>query len=105
MKQIDIEAFYVISFENIVGLKVLTSEAFSLGVVKGGLVDTEKWSIKYLHIKINDEAATRLGFKKRFRSSTVCMPVNMVVAIGDFVTIGRSLGQLSESQEITECKE
>ena len=105
MKQIHIELFYLISFENIVGLKVLTSEAFSLGEVKGALIDTEKWSIKYLHVKINDEAATRLGFKKRFRSSTVCLPVNMVLAIGDFVTIGRSLDQLSESQEITECKQ
>jgi sporulation protein YlmC with PRC-barrel domain len=95
----------LISFENIIGLKVLTSGAFSLGVVKGALIDTEKWNIKYLHVKINDEAATTLGFKKRFRSSTVCLPVNMVVAIGDFVTIGRTLDQLSESQEITECNE
>jgi sporulation protein YlmC with PRC-barrel domain len=95
----------VISFENLVGLKVLTSEAFSLGEVRGALVDTEKWNIKYIHVKINDEAATKLGFKKRFRSSTVCVPINMIVAVGDYVTIGRSLEQLSESQEITECKE
>jgi hypothetical protein len=44
----------VISFENIVGLKVLTSESFSLGTVKGALIDTEKWTIIYLHVKIND---------------------------------------------------
>ena len=95
----------MISFENLVGLKVLTSEAFSLGVLKGALVDTEKWTVKYLHVKLDDEAATTLGFKKRFRSSTICVPVNMVVAIGDYITIGRSLNELSESQEITECKE
>jgi sporulation protein YlmC with PRC-barrel domain len=95
----------MISFENLVGMKVLTSEAFSLGVLKGALVDTEKWTVKYLHVKINDEAATTLGYKKRFRSSTICVPVNMVVAIGDYITIGRSLTELSESQEITECKE
>ena len=95
----------MISFENLIGYKVLTSEAFSLGVVKGALVDTEKWSITYLHVKINDEAATKLGFKKRFRSSTVCLPVSMVRAIGDYVTIGRSLDELGESQEITECNE
>jgi hypothetical protein len=29
----------------------------------------------------------------------------MIVAVGDYVTIGRTLDQLSESQEITECKE
>ena len=95
----------MISFENLIGFKVLTSEAFSLGVVKGALVDTEKWSITYLHVKINDEAATRLGFKKRFRSSTICLPISMVKAIGDYITIGRSLDELSESQEITECNE
>jgi sporulation protein YlmC with PRC-barrel domain len=95
----------VISFKNIIGLNVLTSESISLGEVKGALVDTEKWNVKYLHVKVNDEAATRLGFKKRFRSSTVCVPVSMVVTVGDFVTIGRSLNELSESQEITECKE
>jgi sporulation protein YlmC with PRC-barrel domain len=95
----------LISFENLVGLKVLTSEAFSLGVVKGALIDTEKWNIIYLHVKINDEAATKLGIKKRFKSSTVCLPVSMVVAIGDYVTIGRSLDQLTDSQEVTECKE
>jgi sporulation protein YlmC with PRC-barrel domain len=95
----------VISFENLIGYKVLTSEAFSLGIVKGALVDTEKWTITYLHVKINDEAATRLGFKKRFRSSTICLPVSMVKAIGDYVTIGRSLDELGESQEITECNE
>jgi sporulation protein YlmC with PRC-barrel domain len=95
----------LISFENLVGLKVLTSEAFSLGVLKGALVDTEKWTVKFLHVRLDDEAATTLGFKKRFRSSTICVPVNMVVAIGDYITIGRSLNELSESQEITECKE
>lgn len=95
----------MISFENLIGYKVLTSEAFSLGIVKGALVDTEKWTITYLHVKINDEAATRLGFKKRFRSSTICLPVSMVKAIGDYVTIGRSLDELGESQEITECNE
>jgi sporulation protein YlmC with PRC-barrel domain len=95
----------VISIENLIGFKVLTSEAFSLGVVKGALVDTDKWTITYLHVKINDEAATKLGFKKRFRSSTVCLPVSMVRAIGDYVTIDRSLDQLSESQEVTECNE
>lgn len=95
----------MISFENLVGLKVVTSRAFSLGVVKGARVDTENWSITHLHLKLDDEAATKLGFKKRFGSSTVCMPINMVRAVGDFVTIGRSLEELRKSQEITEYEE
>jgi sporulation protein YlmC with PRC-barrel domain len=95
----------MISFEKLVGLKVVTSRAFILGEVKGARVDTENWSITHLHIKLDDKAATRLGFKKRFRSSTVCMPVSMVRAVGDFVTIHKSLDELSRTQEITECNE
>ena len=95
----------MINFEEIIGLQVVTSGAHILGEVKGAKVDTATWEIKFLNVKLTGDAAESLGMKKRFRSSTVCLPVNMVVTVGDFVTIGRSLGQLSESQEITECKE
>jgi sporulation protein YlmC with PRC-barrel domain len=95
----------VISVEKLVGLKVITSRAFSLGTVKGARVDTENWKITHLHVKLDDDAATRLGFKKRFRSSLVCVPVDMVAAVGDFVTIDRSLDELSRTQEIIECRE
>jgi sporulation protein YlmC with PRC-barrel domain len=95
----------LISVEKLVGMKVITKRAFALGEVKGARVDTENWRITQLYVKLDDEAATRLGFKKRFRSSTVCMPVDMVEAVGNFVTIDKSLDELSRTQEITECKE
>jgi sporulation protein YlmC with PRC-barrel domain len=95
----------MISIEKLVGLKVITSRAFSLGIVKGARLDTENWKITHLHVKLDDNAATRLGFKKRFRSSIVCVPVDMIAAVGDFVTIGRSLDELSRTQEIIECRE
>ena len=98
-------AINVISVEKLVGLKVITSQAFSLGTVKGARVDTENWKITHLHVKLDDNAATTLGFKKRFRSSNVCVPVEMVAAVGDFVSIGRSLDELSRTQEIIECRD
>ncbi|MCL5876226.1 MAG: hypothetical protein M1540_00220 [Candidatus Bathyarchaeota archaeon] len=53
---------------------------------------------------MTDTAAEELGFKKRFRSSTVCIPVKMVLAVADVVNLAPSLKELSESNEITECK-
>ena len=40
-----------------------------------------------------------LGFKKRFRSSSVCMPVSLVSAVGDVVTIGSDLKELSQTHK------
>jgi sporulation protein YlmC with PRC-barrel domain len=86
-------------------MEVITKKAFALGEVKGARVDTENWRITQLYVKLDDETATKLGFKKRFRSSIICMPVDMVEAVGNFITIGKSLDELSRTQEITECKE
>ncbi|MCW4018777.1 MAG: hypothetical protein NWF00_08910 [Candidatus Bathyarchaeota archaeon] len=93
------------SFEKLVGLKVIAAGAFSLGEVKGAEVDFATWQITHLQIKLDDVAAEKLGLKKRFRSSIVCMPVSMIDAIGDYITISKSIDELSQSSEITECKE
>ena len=95
----------MINFEEIIGLQVVTSEAHILGEVKGAKIDTETWAIKYLNVKLTGEAAESLGMKKRFRSSKICIPVDMVQAVANVVTISRSMEELESSQEITECKE
>jgi len=96
---------YMINFEEIIGLQVVTSGAYILGEVKGAKIDTETWAIKYLNVKLTGEAAESLGMKKRFRSSKICIPVDMVQAVAQVVTISRSIEDLESSQEITECKE
>ena len=95
----------MINFEEIVGLKVVTSGAHILGEVKGVRIDTATWAIKYLNVKLSGEAAETLGMKKRFGSSTVCIPVTMIQAVAHVVTITKSIQELETSQEITECKE
>jgi sporulation protein YlmC with PRC-barrel domain len=94
----------MINFEEIIGLNVVTSEAHILGEVKGAKIDTATWAIKYLNVKLTGDAAESLGMKKRFRSSKICIPVGMVQAIAHVVTITRSIEELENSQEITECK-
>jgi sporulation protein YlmC with PRC-barrel domain len=94
----------MINFEEIIGLNVVTSGAHILGEVKGAKIDTDTWAIKYLNVKLTGEAAESLGMKKRFRSSKICVPVVMVQAVAHVVTISRTIEELENSQEITECK-
>jgi sporulation protein YlmC with PRC-barrel domain len=95
----------LINFEEIMGLQVVTSGAHIIGEVKGARIDTATWEIKYLNVKLTGDAAESLGMKKRFRSSKICLPVSMVQAVAHVVTISRSIAELENSQEISECKE
>ncbi len=96
---------FVINFEEILGLDVVTSGAIIIGKVKGAEIDPATWTMKFLDVKLTGEAAERLGMKKRFRGSKICIPVNMVQAVGHIVTLSRSVEELETSQEIQECKE
>ena len=95
----------MINFEKIIGLQVITSEAHTLGEVKGARVDTKTWEIKYLNVKLADNAANRLGMKKRFGSPTISIPVSMVQAVAECVTIAKSLQQLEKAKETIEYKD
>jgi hypothetical protein len=54
---------------------------------------------------LSKQASEDLGFKKRFRSSTVCLPTSLVSKIGDNILLNKCLDELSKSQEISECPE
>ena len=94
----------MINFEEITGLQVVTSGAHIIGEVKGAKIATATWMVKYLNVKLTGDAAERFGMKKRFGSSTICIPVSMVQAVAHVVTISRTIEELENSQEITECK-
>jgi sporulation protein YlmC with PRC-barrel domain len=94
---------FLINFDTLLGKKVICAGAYIVGEVKGASLDTVTWQISQLYVKLTDTAAEELGFKKRFRSSTVCIPVKMVLAVADVVNLAPSLKELSESNEITEC--
>ena len=96
---------FLINFEDIMGLQVVTSGASIIGEVKGAKIDTTTWMIKFLNVKLTGEAAESFGMKKRFRSSKICVPVDMVKAVAHVVTISRSIEELENSQEIAECIE
>jgi len=95
----------LINLEKIIGLQVITGDAHTLGEVKGARIDTKTWEIKYLNVKLSDKAADRLGMKKRFRSSAISIPVSLVQAVSEFVTINKSMEELETAREIVEYKE
>ena len=95
----------MINFEKLIGLQVITSAANILGEVRGARIDTETWKIQYLNVKLADNAANRLGMKKRFRSPTISVPVAMVQAVAELVTLTKSLEELEGAKEIVEYKE
>ena len=70
--------FILVSIDKLIGMKVITSKAYILGEVRGAEADVDNWRITHLQVKLTDKAVTDLGFKKRFRSSTVCMPVTLI---------------------------
>ncbi len=92
----------LISFETLIGKQVIGTSGFIIGQVKGASLDTKTWQVLQLYVKLSDNAATELGFKKRFRSSTVCIPTKMIQAVGDVITMAPPLKELGASSEITE---
>ena len=95
----------MINFEKIIGLQVITSGAHILGEVKGAKIDTKTWEIKFLNVKLADEAANKLGMKKRFGSKTISIPVSLVQAVAGVVTLTKSLQEIESDKEIVESKE
>jgi hypothetical protein len=63
--------------------------------VTGADVDTEKWQITHLHVSLTDEATRELGFKKPFLGSViVCLPINIIQATGDVISLNKSINEL-----------
>lgn len=95
----------MVSLDKISGKNVIGQGGDDLGEVKGAEVNINTWNVTHLQVKLSSKASESMGFKKRFRSSTVCLPVSMVSAVGDVVTVNKTLDELSSNQEVTECVE
>jgi sporulation protein YlmC with PRC-barrel domain len=94
-----------VNFEKIMGKYVICAGGFDLGEINGGEINTSTWQVTHLHVKLSEAASEDLGFKKRFRSSTVCVPISLVSQVGDNVLLNKSLDELTKHPEISECME
>ena len=94
----------LVSFSELAEKFVICSNGFDLGQLNGVEIDTATWQVSFLHVKLSKPAAEDLGFKKRFGTSTVCVPTSLVSKVGDNVLLNKSLDELSRHPEISECK-
>jgi sporulation protein YlmC with PRC-barrel domain len=96
---------FLVDFDKLSGMFVICAGGFDLGNVNGIEINTSNWQVTHLHVKLSKSASEDLGFKKRFRSSTVCVPTSLVSQIGDNILLNKSLDELTRNPEISECIE
>lgn len=93
----------MVSVDSLSGKNVIGTGGTVIGEVKGAEVNTATWQVTHLQVKLSSAASDTLGFKKRFGSSSVCLPISLVSAVGDVVTIASDVNELSRNALITGC--
>jgi sporulation protein YlmC with PRC-barrel domain len=93
----------LVNIDEISGKKVIGTGGYEIGEVKSAEVNLSNWNITHLQVKLSSQAADEMGYKKTLRSTTVCMPVSYISAVGDVITINKSLNELTGNAEISEC--
>jgi sporulation protein YlmC with PRC-barrel domain len=88
------------SVSDLNGKKVIGASAFALGEVEGAEFDAKNWQITHLQVKLTGEATEQLGFKKPTLGHTVVLlPVTLVKAVGDIVSLDKSIQELKSVVE------
>ena len=90
----------MVIISKLIGKKVIGANAYTLGEVTGADVDVEKWLITHLHVSLTEEATRELGFRKPFLGSViVCLPINLIQATGDIISLNKSVKELKNVVE------
>jgi len=90
----------LVIISKLIGKKVIGANAYTLGEVTGADVDVEKWLITHLHVSLTEDATRELGFRKPFLGSViVCLPINLIQATGDIISLNKSVKELKNVVE------
>ena len=82
------------------GKKVVGTEGYILGEVDGIDIDLNTWRANAFFVSLSDEAASELGFNKSFLSKiTVCLPTQLVKAVGEVITLKEPIRNLEDISE------
>ncbi len=90
------------------GKKVVGLNGDDIGEVEEIEFDIINWKITNLQLKLSDKAASELGFQKSSGSlgpfsmthgtKKVFMPVELISAVSDVITINKTLNEITQSQ-------
>ena len=82
------------------GKKVIGTEGYILGEVDGVDIDLDNWQVNVFYVSLSSEASAELRFRKPFLSKiTVCLPTQLVEAVGDVITLREPIRNLEDIAE------
>ena len=82
------------------GTKVVGSEGYILGEVDGVDIDLSSWKANALYVSLSDDATAEFKLKKSFLSKiTVYLPVKLVKAVGEVITLKEPIRKLEDIAE------
>ena len=82
------------------GKKVIGSEGYILGEVDGVDIDLNSWKANAFYVSLSDEATSELRLRKPFLSKiTVCLPTQLVKAVGEFITLKDPIRNLEDIEK------
>ena len=79
------------------GKKVVGSEGYILGEVDGVDIDLDSWQANAFYVSLSDETTAEFRLKKPFLSKiTVCLPAELVKAVGELITLKEPIRNLED---------
>lgn len=79
------------------GKRVIGAEGNILGEVDGIDIDSKIWKATAFYVSLSNEATENLGYKKPFLGKiTICLPTQLVQAIGEFITLKEPIRNLED---------
>ena len=87
----------------LLGKNVVAEDARLVGTVTGIEVELmPKWEVTHLHVSLTEETTRELGYKKPFLGSVdVILPVSIVKAVGDLISLDKKISDLRDLVEPT----
>jgi len=85
----------------LLGKNVVAEDARLVGAVTGVEVELmPKWEVTHLHVSLTEETTRELGYKKPFLGSIdVILPVSIVKAVGDLISLDKKIDDLRDLVE------
>ena len=80
----------------LLGKSVVADDARLVGAVTGVEVELmPKWEVTHLHVSLTEETTRELGYKKPFLGSVdVILPISIVKAVGDVISLDKKIDDL-----------
>ncbi|MEM3629594.1 MAG: hypothetical protein QXE06_09550 [Candidatus Bathyarchaeia archaeon] len=93
----------MVNVNTLLGKNVVGDDARLIGSVTGVEVELmPKWQITHLHVSLTEETTRELGYKKPFLGSVeVLIPISIVKAVGDLISLDKKTAELKDIVEPT----